>query len=37
MIEVLLVEDDATTSWRLLNAPEATGEFTVTAAASLTE
>jgi DNA-binding NarL/FixJ family response regulator len=37
MIEVLLVEDDATTCWRLLNALEATGEFTVTAAASLTE
>jgi DNA-binding NarL/FixJ family response regulator len=37
MIEVLLVEDDATTCWRLLNALEATGEFTVTAAATVTE
>lgn len=37
MIEVLLVEDDAPTRWRLQDALGATGEFAVTAVATVTE
>jgi DNA-binding NarL/FixJ family response regulator len=37
MIEVLLVEDDAPTRWRLQDALGTSGEFVVTAAATLAE
>ena len=37
MIEVLLVEDDAPTRWRLQDALSASSEFAVTAAATLAE
>lgn len=37
MIEVLLVEDDAPTRWRLQDALGAAGEFAVTAVATVTE